>query len=141
MTAPWTEAEHIHDRVVRGELATVPETAVSAFARFINSLPWRGPHLDWQSIGGDRLSLVDRPDIVAWTASRRIGRHPYVMAIRSPQELGLIGTAEGILTSIDELGWKAPGPIYLCGCASGDPTSAVHEDFAEYDGVEHLIAA
>lgn len=84
--------------------------------------------------------MVDAPDAVAWVRALRIGRHPFVMAVRRPEGPGIVSVFDAMFTKIDELAWKAPGAFFLCGSTTLDPVSPVFEDFVEYDGVESLKA-
>jgi hypothetical protein len=125
---------------IAAENAVIADTNFStAFVAYLNTLPWVGPHLDWQVLGGSSLSLADDFDAVAWARMRRIGQHPYALMVHASSQPGLAAPLEAIMGSIDFLVWKAPGVHYVCGCDSLDPIAPAFEDFVEYDGVEHLI--
>jgi hypothetical protein len=125
---------------IAAESAVITDTAISAaFVAYLNNLPWIGPHLDWQKLGGSSLSLADDFDAVTWAHQRRIGQHPYALMVHSPSQPGLAASLEAVMGSIDFLVWKIPGAHYVCGCDSLDPIAPDFEDFVEYDGVEHLI--
>jgi hypothetical protein len=135
----WVSEPHLRQWIV-AESATIIDAAVSAaFAAYLNSLPWIGPHLDWQMLRGASLNLADDPDVVAWARQRRIGRHPYALIVYAPSQPGLAASLEALMRSIDIVTWKAPGPHYMCGCDSLDPLALAFEDFAEYNGIERLI--
>jgi len=125
---------------IAAENGAIAAPAISAdFVAYLNTLPWIGPHLDWQILGGAPLSLADDFDAVAWARQRRIGQHLYALMIHSSSQPGLVAPLEAIMGSVDFLVWKAPGAHYICGCDSLDPLTPAFEDFVEYDGVEHLI--
>jgi hypothetical protein len=135
----WINEPHVRQWIV-AESATIVDKAVSAaFVAYLNALPWIGPHLDWQTLGGSSLNLADDPDVLAWAHQHRIGRHPYALIVYAPSQPGLAASLEAVMGSIDIITWKAPGPHYMCGCDSLDPLVPIFEDFIEYDGIEHLI--
>jgi hypothetical protein len=135
----WVSAAHVREWI-RAEKAKVVDPAISAaFVAYLATLPWIGPHLDWQMLRGSRLRLVGDPDVLAWVHNRRIGRHRYALVVHASSEPGLAASLEAVVSSIDSLTWKVPGAHFLCGCDSLDPVTAVFEDFVEYDGIEYII--
>jgi hypothetical protein len=135
----WLDQPHVRDWIT-AEHATVVDRGVSAsFVAYLGTLPWIGPHLNWELLGGSRLSLEGDPDVFAWARQRRIGQHHDALIVHSPDQPGIAGSLVAILESIDILTWKTPGAHYLCGCDSINPITPVFEDFVEYDGTHFLI--
>ncbi len=135
----WLNDPDMRQWIATENAAIVDPSVSAAFVAYLNTLPWIGPHLNWQMLGGSSISLVDDFEAVAWARQRRIGRHPYALMVHAPSQPGLAASLEAVMGSIDFLVWKTPGAHYVCGCDSLDPVAPTFEDFVEYDGVEHLI--
>jgi hypothetical protein len=135
----WVSEPHLRQWIAAESAAIVDAVVTVAFIAYLNGLPWIGPHLDWQMLGGTSLNLADDPDALVWARQRRIGRHTYALIVYAPSQPGLAAPLAAVIGSIDIITWKASGAHYLCGCDSLHPIVPAFEDFVEYDGIEHLI--
>lgn len=137
----WISTPHMKDWMRGKKGVIVDNKIVSAFVDYLEAdLPWTGPHIDWEQIGGSKLALTGVEDPVLWARGHTIGRHKYALVVRGRFKPGLAVTIDAMMSSIDTLAWGAPGALYFCGCDSIDPITPVFTDLAEYDGTEYLIA-
>lgn len=138
----YIDSEHLTQWVDSGRASIASAKVCAAFHDFLLRLSWLPTKLDWEEIEHDTIDLSELGDADLVTLVRRypLGGHPYLLAMFTPDQPGLICRTEDGITNLDHIYWKAQGFRYFCGADMTPDGELVyrHQDFGEFDGFAKL---
>jgi hypothetical protein len=134
--------EHLRARFERQTLILLPKSEAQPIEAALNSLPWAGSTLDWDSgfSGGVTVSSDELVRTTAVMPGTEFEKHGYAMAFFSFNEPVVAGEMLEILQNLDAIFWKAPGTRFVFAATVADGVwSPVLTDFLQYQGTDSVV--
>ncbi|MYS24662.1 MULTISPECIES: hypothetical protein [unclassified Streptomyces] len=133
----YIDSEHLVDWVAAGRASVAPTSACSAFHEALIEFPWTSTRIDWRTVKHVTIDAAEagEKNLAAAAAERGVALYPYLLALFSPGQPGLICAAGDGLDNLDYIYWKAPGIRYFCGVDLVMEVPRYHyRGFGEFDG-------
>jgi hypothetical protein len=137
---------HINDWIKSGKAVPAPASLSERFAQYLESLPWGfgGMGLDWSRIAGieANLAVQSHEDLLQWLRLTALAKDDCVVFCFGRSEPCLVCDIKFGIGNVDAAFWGVPGRRYLFGANWREGNlESFFEHFAEYDGMEKLMAA